>query len=64
MYISNTDSIQIKLLLQFIFINYSFLPYDYQNGSLHILLCFETLNILVTDKNLCKRGGYVTGMFS
>ena len=53
MYISKTDSIQIKLLLQILFINYSLLSYDYQNGSLHILLCFETLNFLVIDKNLC-----------
>ncbi len=64
MYISKIDSIQIKLLLQILFINYSFLSYDYQNGSLHILLCFEILNFLVIDKNFCKRGGNVTGMFS
>ena len=64
MYISKTDSIQIKLLFQILFINYSLLSYDYQNGSLHILLCFEILNFLDIDKNLCKRGGNVTGMFS
>ena len=31
---------------------------------MYICICFEILNILAIDKNFCKRGGNVTGMFS
>ena len=29
-----------------------------------LFLCFEIFKFLVIDKNFCKRGGNVTGMFS
>ncbi len=51
---------RIKLLLQILFMNYSFIYY-YQNG--YFISMFLKFKILV-GKNFCKMGGNVTGMFS